>query len=150
MTRRVLLALAALALAAACARPTAPPRPAPTRLEVGAVSAMEAVHVTNPHDHQGKPFCQRCHLDGNSTVADAVALCAQCHEPSIMKHPYGVAAKKVPAALPLGDGQKILCHTCHDPHDVKAHRKGLRLDYQPLCAQCHGGHGQKAAPATPK
>jgi predicted CXXCH cytochrome family protein len=49
--------------------------------------------------------------------------------------------------LPLGEGGRIVCHTCHDPHDVKAHRKGLRLDYQPLCDQCHAGHVKQAQPA---
>lgn len=112
------------------------------RLEFPASPTLPAVPVMNPHDEGGKPYCAWCHEGRNPAVkgGDPVALCTQCHEPSIMKHPYGVAAKQVPAALPLAGG-KIVCHTCHDPHDVKAHRKGLRLDYMPLCAQCHAGHG---------
>jgi predicted CXXCH cytochrome family protein len=102
----------------------------------------------NPHDYRGAPYCAWCH-EGRDPAAkgDPVALCAQCHPPSIMKHPYGRPAKQLPAALPLGEGGRIVCHTCHDPHDVKAHRKGLRLDYQPLCDQCHAGHVKQAQPA---
>lgn len=154
MTHRVLLAATALAAAAACAlRPAPAAAPArPERLpeaEISAAKAIEAAHVTNPHGHEGKPYCVRCHAGGKTAVADPVGLCAQCHAPSLMKHPYGVTPRTVPAALPLGPEQKIVCHTCHDPHDVKKHRKGLRLEYMPLCAQCHVKHGAKPhAPAA--
>lgn len=143
--------LAAVALAAASAPATERPA-APRRLEFPAEAGIPEVPVENPHDHRGAPYCAWCHEGRDPAVkGDPVALCARCHPPAIMKHPYGRPAKQVPAGLPLGAGDRIVCHTCHDPHDVRAHRKGLRLDYQSLCAECHAGHGRKAsaAPARP-
>jgi predicted CXXCH cytochrome family protein len=114
------------------------------------VPLLDAAHATNPHDFHGKPLCQRCHLPGQEGITgDPVALCTQCHDPAFMKHPYGIPARTVPPALPLEAGLRIVCHTCHDPHDVKKRRGGLRLDYGPLCAQCHAPHGQKQHPAEP-
>lgn len=138
----VLLAAAALAAA----------EPAgPRNADFTPIPLVDAAHVTNPHDHQGKPLCQRCHLPGQAGVTgDPIALCVQCHEPSNMKHPYGVEARAVPAALPLEGGMRIVCHTCHDPHDVKTRRAGLRLEFGPLCAQCHTRHGQKSGPSGDK
>jgi len=147
--RGALAAAAVLAAASACATRAAalPEPPARRPVEFTPVPPMEAVHVSNPHDHKGKPLCERCHVRGEPGVkGDPIALCAQCHQPSVMKHPYGIASSRPPADLPLADG-RIVCSTCHDPHDVKKHRKGLRLDYLPLCAQCHTGHGAKAPPA---
>ena len=125
------------------------------RAYLGAVIIGDAAHATNPHDYHGTPLCQRCHLPGHTDVnGDPVALCAQCHDPARMKHPFGVPARAIPKALPLTAEGQIVCHTCHDPHDVKKRRGGLRLDYRELCAQCHEGHGHRspaaqAAPAAP-
>jgi predicted CXXCH cytochrome family protein len=108
------------------------------------------LHRANPHDHGGKPLCQRCHRPGEAGIVDEpVALCARCHDPANMKHPTGVAQASAPADLPLGPGGRIVCHTCHDPHDVKAHKGGLRLEYGALCLRCHVRHDAKTGPAKP-
>ena len=136
---RALLAAVALAVApAALAGPAARPR-----LAFPASAGIPDVPVENPHDHRGAPYCAWCHEGRDPAVkVDPIALCVTCHPASIMKHRVGVGAKQVPPALPLSQG-RIVCHTCHDPHDVKAHRKGLRLALRPLCEQCHAGHGPK-------
>lgn len=131
---------------AAATGSAARPPPEPRKAEFTPIPLLDAAHVANPHDHEGKPLCQRCHLPGQAGVTgDPIALCTQCHDPSFMKHPHGIAAQVVPEKLPLEAGLRIVCHTCHDPHDVKAHRAGLRLDYGALCLQCHRRHGQKSA-----
>ncbi len=154
-----LLAAVVLAAAAAAARGEAPPAagtatsgsPArqpvePRKAEFTPIPLLDAAHVANPHDHEGKPLCQRCHLPGQAGVTgDPIALCTQCHDPAFMKHPYGIAAQVVPEKLPLEAGLRIVCHTCHDPHDVKARRSGLRVDYGALCLQCHSRHAQRPA-----
>jgi predicted CXXCH cytochrome family protein len=48
--------------------------------------------------------------------------------------------QKTPAAgLPLEPGGRVVCHTCHDPHDVKS-RGGLRKTFNELCLSCHRKH----------
>jgi len=146
------LMLASALAATGCARrgPEAK-APAPARkVEFTPVPAMEAIHAANPHDHRGKPLCQRCHEQGEERLGlDPIALCAQCHEPAHMRHPFDVPQPDPPADLPFGPGARIVCHTCHDPHDVKTHRGGLRLEYGALCARCHVRHGKRPAPPNP-
>ncbi len=104
----------------------------------------EVAAVANPHDYRGRPLCQRCHPDRSSRVPDPVGLCLRCHQREHGIHPQGhrlgvpIAAR--PEALPLWQGG-MACHTCHDPHDVRAHRAGLRMSSTPLCLQCHRQHG---------
>jgi predicted CXXCH cytochrome family protein len=120
-------------------------------IEFTPIPEFEANHVKNPHDHQGKPLCQRCHFPGQPIplAVDAISICAQCHDPARMKHPVGIPAKKKPADLPLLEDGKIVCHTCHDPHDVKRNRAGLRLPYLELCLQCHERHAGKPGADRP-
>lgn len=114
------------------------------------MSPLQAAHFANPHDAGGKPLCQRCHVPGRrGTAVDPIALCSQCHDASRMKHPVGMAQAKAPEGLPLGDGGLVVCHTCHDPHDVKRNASGLRLPYAALCARCHVRHGARSGPAAP-
>jgi len=114
------------------------------RVEFERLPAMEASHALNPHDHQGKPLCQRCHVSGELQPSiEPISLCVQCHDPKHMKHPYGIVQKTGAEGLPLLPGRKIACHTCHDPHDVKKYRGGLRSEYVALCARCHQRHGKK-------
>jgi len=138
----VLLALAA----AACARRAPePPVAAAPAVEFTPIPESDELHKANPHDHQGKPLCQRCHAPGETQLAvDPIDLCATCHNPQHMKHPFGVMQPNPPPTLKLDGGTRIVCHTCHDPHDVKAHAHGLRLEYGDLCAQCHVRHGKKS------
>jgi predicted CXXCH cytochrome family protein len=115
------------------------------------IPETEALHSANPHDHAGSPLCQRCHRPGEAgVVAEPIALCTRCHDPGRMKHPFGVRQPGPSIDLPLGEGGIIVCHTCHDPHSVKARPGGLRIDYRALCAQCHVAHGPKKAPAGPR
>lgn len=150
--RAAVLLLGAAVIVAGCARrapETKVPTP-PRKVEFTPVPAMEAIHAANPHDHQGKPLCQRCHAQGEERLGiDPIALCAQCHEPSHMRHPFDVSQPDPPGDLPFGPGGRIVCHTCHDPHDVRARRSGLRLEYVELCTRCHVRHGKKQAPAKP-
>jgi predicted CXXCH cytochrome family protein len=136
------LALLALALATplACARrPPAPPPPA--KAEFTPIPEAEAAAVKNPHDHRGKPLCQRCHEPGAAGVkTDPIALCAGCHDVGPMRHPFRVEAPATATDLPLMPGRMIACHTCHEPHAVKARLGGLRMAYKDLCLRCHVRH----------
>jgi predicted CXXCH cytochrome family protein len=143
--------------ALAAAPPGASPTPAaapPARarkVEYTPVTAREVADAPNPHDHGGKPLCQRCHVNGEEELQlDPIALCAQCHDAAPMKHPFRVAQAGGARGLPLMAGDVVVCHTCHDPHDLKAHRAGLRLEYRDLCLRCHVRHGASgAAPTAP-
>ena len=105
------------------------------------VAEAEAAKVANPHQYAAGALCQRCHVAGErSPRVDPIELCAQCHEPKFMKHPYRVPQPTEAGGLPLLAGRLIACHTCHDPHDTKKHPHGLRDDYVPLCRKCHKAH----------
>jgi predicted CXXCH cytochrome family protein len=74
---------------------------------------------------------------------DPVALCTGCHDtgPVHQGHPVGAVLEAgLGAGLPLGDGRRVVCHTCHDPHDVVREPGGLRMAFTPLCRRCHEGH----------
>lgn len=129
-------ALAAAALFAACAR-----APARGRVEFTPLPDVEVAHAINPHAHQGKPLCQRCHVAGEERPSvDPIALCSQCHDAARMRHPKGVEQKGGAGPLPLLEGDRIACHTCHDPHDVKKNPHGLRDEQTALCLRCHVRH----------
>jgi predicted CXXCH cytochrome family protein len=170
MARRTLAVLVALA-ASGCAHASPAPPPAPAAAPAAAVPPaapapsaaapsgaraaeftpvpdLEAAHAVNPHDHGGKPLCQRCHVAGAVGVKeDPISLCAGCHDPAAMKHPFRMAPAAPPQGLPLMAGGLVACHTCHDPHDVKARPSGLRLEYSELCLRCHVRHGTKPGAA---
>ena len=40
----------------------------------------------------------------------------------------------------------MACHSCHDPHDLKRNRAGLRLGFTELCLRCHA---QEMRPPLP-
>jgi predicted CXXCH cytochrome family protein len=96
----------------------------------------------NPHDYQGKPLCQRCHeLQGGALRGHPIGLCVSCHTFGHGNHPVNVAQKPpLPKDLPFLEGGKLACHTCHDPHDLKAHQAGLRAEFNDLCLRCHVKH----------
>jgi predicted CXXCH cytochrome family protein len=60
-----------------------------------------------------------------------------------MKHPFRVVQDPPPARLPLMPGGFVACHTCHDPHDMKASRAGLRVPFSELCVECHARHERR-------
>lgn len=98
--------------------------------------------VRNPHDYLGKPLCQRCHRQGDGTLlTGAISLCVSCHAFGHSNHPVDVVQKTAPRDLPLLEGGRVACHSCHDPHDLKRQRSGLRLGFSELCLRCHPAHG---------
>ena len=102
----------------------------------------EAAAVKNPHEYKGKPLCQACHQGENAQLRDTpVKTCGRCHSVGHdMSHPLDtVLARREKIDLPLPDG-RIVCHTCHDPHDLKRERYGLRMPLNALCLSCHKGH----------
>lgn len=135
--------IVSLGLLVGCAHPTAAGTEAAPRAKVQfePIPDMEAAHVGNPHEYKGGSFCQRCHIAGEQQPSvDPIALCSQCHDPKRMKHPVRVAQPAGAEGLPLLPGRLIACHTCHDPHDVKKHRGGLRAEYVSVCTRCHQAH----------
>ncbi len=101
----------------------------------------EAASVRSPHNYKGRPLCQRCHVQNTASLADSpVSLCRQCHTEA-HDHPVEVHQKTpMTKALRLGPGGALLCHTCHDHHDVYQHEHGLLLEGDALCAACHVAH----------
>jgi predicted CXXCH cytochrome family protein len=98
----------------------------------------------NPHGPGPEADCLRCHGPGEQVVVgDPIALCAQCHDASRMRHPFRVVQEPPPEGLPLMAGGFVACHTCHDPHDPAARPHGLRLAFRELCLRCHQRHGTR-------
>lgn len=104
--------------------------------------ADELRQVKNPHSFRGKPACQLCHVDGSKALLHGpVDTCLHCHQ---ARHTPGhevgtLLAGRDVGGLPLPEG-RIVCHTCHDPHDVKREPNGLRQRVNDLCLSCHKGH----------
>lgn len=135
------LAVALLLLGAAgagCAGLLGPRRP---RVEFTPYPEAQVAAVRNPHDYQGKPLCQRCHVPGDGRLTSgAISLCVSCHGFGHSNHPIDVVQKTTPRDLPLLEGGRVACHTCHDPHDLRRHRAGLRSGFSDLCLRCHTRH----------
>jgi predicted CXXCH cytochrome family protein len=101
----------------------------------------EVVAVRNPHAYRGQPLCQRCHRPGDGGLTSgAIALCVSCHAFGHANHPVDVVQRSPAGGLPLLEGGVVACHTCHDPHDLKRQRAGLRLPFTELCLRCHQRH----------
>ncbi len=142
MNVRPALLAAALAALAACAHAPAPPAAAPARpARFTPYPDVEVAGWKNPHDYKGKALCQACHAPASGALrADPVTLCRGCHAFHHGNHPVDVVQKTGGDGLPLGEGRKVGCQTCHDPHDVKARKFGLRLAFNELCLRCHARH----------
>lgn len=129
--------------------PDVPPKPI---VQFTPVENPDPARLAHPHGAGDRALCQVCHEPGVAGVKkDPIALCAGCHDPARMRHAFRVQAPAHAAGkLPLMPGNVIACHTCHEPHDVKARRAGLRARYGELCLACHAKHGPGAAGhATP-
>ena len=103
----------------------------------------------SPHVEDYKR-CTRCHetnpvrgLDV-SLMAVPLMVCLHCHE--VKPHPVGKShiAKptsiiRVDKSLPLSKEGKVVCVTCHNPHeDPKGYPKRLRVATpKELCGMCH-------------
>jgi predicted CXXCH cytochrome family protein len=141
MASRLQLGLAvalAISVLGACGHPgeaRRAPASAPAPIFVP-IPEADAARVRNVHDHAGKPLCQRCHTPAGGLVAAPNALCRSCHDVGHSSHPVEVVRRGAAQGLPLLEGGKLACHTCHDPHDVRRNR-GLRKGFDSLCASCH-------------
>jgi predicted CXXCH cytochrome family protein len=136
--RRRLAVASALLASAGCATLLGPRKPA-----VAWVSYPEAevAAVKDPHAYQGRPLCQRCHQGETPALrAGPIALCKECHPQRHGNHPVDVVQKQPAKDLPYAEGGRVACHTCHDPHDLTAQKKGLRLAFNDLCMRCHAQH----------
>lgn len=146
MPRRLRLpALAALLLAAGgCATllgPKATPKVGTPPPPWVAYPEEQVAAVKDPHAYQGAPLCQRCHTGPAGALrADPIAICKDCHPQRHGNHPVGVVHKTPAKDLPYGEGGLLVCHTCHDPHDVRKGHKALRLAFNDLCLRCHQQH----------
>lgn len=131
-----IVAVALAACAPRIARRPSPPPKAPWTVH----AESEVKDWKNAHDYQGAPLCQRCHAsqDGKLRTTEP-ELCWECHAGTTMTH-VGKVQDPPPPTLPILEGGKMICHTCHDPHDVKAHRFGFRYEYVKVCLECHKRH----------
>ncbi|MCL4475192.1 MAG: cytochrome c3 family protein [Nitrospirae bacterium] len=87
--------------------------------------------------HKG---CATCHTepDFKAIKAKVSETCLTCHPASLGRdHSIGVVPKIIPEDLPLGEGNKVTCITCHDPHGKGVAAKLLRKDFNSLCISCH-------------
>jgi len=96
----------------------------------------EVAAARSPHEFRGRPLCQSCHARGDGLRTEPVALCRRCHLQHGGNHPVDVVQKAGAGRLPLWQG-KVACHSCHDPHDVKALPGGLRAPGSALCLECN-------------
>lgn len=132
----------AAAVLAACSGTKIARRPAPPPKAPWIVYPEAEVRGwKNAHEYKGAPLCQRCHAspDGKLTVADPPALCYQCHEAAKMTHVNKIQ-RPPPRTLPYEAGGRIVCHTCHEIHDIKAQRYGFRGPMTAACLECHSRH----------
>jgi predicted CXXCH cytochrome family protein len=92
-----------------------------------AASLEETPELVNPHNFVVKKYCGSCHAESPPELSfDAVTTCTKCHPANIGNHPVSRG--------------RLVCHTCHDPHNKSVHRRMLRVDYFGLCASCHKGY----------
>lgn len=101
----------------------------------------------NPHNFAKKELCDYCHKGvPPSLMFDPVTTCARCHPGNVgnhpvTMHPVGVVPKiHIPGNLPLTGEGKLVCYTCHDPHNRTNYRYMLRIEYHRLCMSCHVGY----------
>lgn len=130
------------AVLAGCSAGKLARRPAPAPKGAWAVyPEAEVKDWKNAHDYKGAPLCQRCHAspDGKLVVDDEPALCYRCHQAAKMTH-VNKLQKPPPKTLPYEAGGRIVCHTCHEVHDIKAQRYGLRGALTDVCLECHVRH----------
>jgi predicted CXXCH cytochrome family protein len=110
---------------------------APPRAAFEVYPPEKIAGANDPHDFEGKALCQRCHFPDLKLTGAPNALCQECHRFRHGNHPVDVVQRTAVADLPLLDGGKVACHTCHDPHRKKS---VLRKPFNALCRSCHEGH----------
>jgi len=141
--RRRLVAAGLLLAALGCGTVAGSRGPSAARPTPAWIAYPEATvaAVKNPHNYLGSELCQKCHTGPEGGLrSDPVTLCKDCHPQRHGNHPVEIVQKKPSPELPYGPGGKILCHTCHDQHDMRAQKKGLRARFNDLCMKCHLQH----------
>jgi predicted CXXCH cytochrome family protein len=59
----------------------------------------------------------------------------------VTRHPINIVVKiNTPSPLPLTYDDKLVCSTCHDPHNEHGFSSMLRAQYHRLCVLCHSGY----------
>ncbi|MEE9542712.1 MAG: cytochrome c3 family protein [Thermodesulfobacteriota bacterium] len=103
--------------------------------------------VGSPHVNGGEGFCLDCHTPRPpELVYDHVDTCTNCHIGNIENHPVTrhpidkEVTINTPSPLPLTKEKRLVCSTCHDPHDEHGFSSMLRVPYHQLCIQCHKGY----------
>lgn len=84
--------------------------------------------------------CTACHVekDSRDLKAGLNETCIQCHPARGRKdHVINVVPSVVPEGLPLAEGNKISCVTCHEPHGKNTVGRLLRKEFNTLCIACH-------------
>lgn len=113
----------------------------------GAAENTEGMVRSSPHEFGSQHYCSVCHKgEPPALTMDPMATCTKCHHGNVTnhpvsRHPLGVTPKmSVPAYLPLSTDGKMVCFTCHDPHNKSGLNKMLRVTFIKLCASCHAGY----------
>lgn len=121
---------------------------------VGHPGGCSTCHV--PHDAGGNrlwPYAPSTKTEKGVVVSANDALCFSCHDGTVTTkgqhffdkdgstHPIDIkpsAKVKVPDTLPLDKEGKVVCTSCHNPHNT-ALKKYLRLSWDngELCVACH-------------
>ena len=140
MRASLVLLAAGLALSA-CAAPKVARRPGPAPKAPWIVyPEAEVRDVKDAHAYKGAALCQRCHSSPDGKLVKAEPeLCYECHAAARMTH-VGKIQNPPPPTLPYEEGGRIVCNTCHEPHDVKSQKYGFRKPYRDECLECHKGH----------
>jgi predicted CXXCH cytochrome family protein len=95
--------------------------------------------------HAGRPEVGKDTVKTVSFVSDPNLPCVSCHEADheqLASH-YGSPRKPpggaVPPELPLYKGERMMCATCHNPHDSETATHKLRGVFagDSFCMQCH-------------
>lgn len=101
----------------------------------------------NPHVPGDLALCSACHTANPPALSfDAVTTCVKCHAGNVDNHPVSshpigsLPRISVPSSMPLTKDGKMVCYTCHDPHNRHKRGKMLRVDYQTICVTCHVGY----------
>ncbi len=97
--------------------------------------AVEAAATKKVHTE-----CTDCHAEKGSKALKGTLneTCLRCHPASLGgDHPIGVVSAIEPEGLPLEEGKKVACITCHEPHGKNTTGKLLRMDFNRLCIACH-------------
>lgn len=136
--KRVAAPLALILLAASVMFPVATP---------AAAEEIEGLVRSSPHDFGASHYCAVCHQGEPPALnLDPMATCTKCHHGNmgnhpVSRHPLGMTPRmSVPAYLPLSKEGKMVCFTCHDPHNKSGIDKMLRVTFKKLCASCHAGY----------